>query len=305
MKFSIYLLLFVCIFACAKTPISTQRDIALVELGKALFQEQRLSANGTKSCASCHAPSFAFSDGYRRSSGIEADETLRNAPSLYNVTYYKSLTWANPNIATLEQQILQPLFKKHAPELGLDSSDFSQIAFLQTDTSYQKLLTKIFLNKKQVIDYQLIIKSIAAYEKTLIDFNSPYDAYKKGSTEAISTAAKRGEQLFFSQRLQCQKCHPPPLFTDANQRDAFHQIAPAMERDLGLFSVSGKPEDKGKFRTPSLRNVARTAPYMHDGSIEKLEDAMLHSDIKEDKKLRLSENERKDLLSFLERLSSK
>jgi cytochrome c peroxidase len=305
MRFLIYVCIFSCIFACAKMPISTQRNTALVALGKALFQEQRLSANGTKSCASCHSSSFAFTDGYRRSAGIEADETLRNAPSLYNVSYYKSLTWANPNITTFEQQMLQPLFKKHAPELGLDSSDVSQIAFLQTDTFYQNLIKKAFPKKNQTTGYQCIIKSIAAYEKTLIDFDSPYDAYKKGNLEAISSVAKRGEQLFFSQRLQCQKCHPFPLFTDANQSNAFHQIMPSSERDLGLFSVSGKPEDKGKFRTPSLRNVTRTAPYMHDGSIEKLEDALLHFDLKEEKKVTLSDSERKDLLSFLESLSIK
>ncbi len=284
-----------------------QARMAEVELGKRLFFETRLSANSTKSCASCHALEFAFTDGYRRSTGIEADETQRNAPTLLNSVFYKNLTWANPNIHTFEQQMLQPLFKQHPPELGLDATNFSALTFLQEDIFYKKQFKYAFPKEKQTFDYQHIIRAIAAYEKTLISLNSLYDLYKKGDENAISVSAKRGEQLFFSERLNCGKCHPYPLFTDADQDNAFHNIGYFSEQDMGLFQQTKNQNDKGKFRTPTLRNIALTAPYMHDGGIEKLEDVIQYFEKNtqnaEIQSFTLSENERKDILAFLNSLT--
>jgi cytochrome c peroxidase len=239
--------------------------------------------------------------------GIEADETLRNSPSLLNTSFYKNLTWASPTIRSYEQQMLGPMFKQHPPELGLDSTNLATIAFLQNDIYYKKQFEKVFPKDKQIYDYQHVIKAIASYERTLISFNSPYDAYKKGDKNAISASAKRGEQLFFSAELQCGKCHPYPLFTDADQENAFHNIGYFSEKDLGVFSVTKLEKDKGKFRTPTLRNINLTSPYMHDGSIEQLDNVIKYFEKPlqnaENHSFTISEMQRKDLISFLATLT--
>lgn len=279
-----------------------------VVLGKRLFFDTRLSGNGTKSCASCHAPEFAFSDGYRRSMGIEADETLRNAPSLFNTSFYASLTWANPNVKNYEQQMRMPMFKQHPPELGLDSTNAAHFEWLAKDTFYQKQFAKAFPSQNQLFNYQYVIKAIAAYEKTLIALNSAYDDFRKGNKMAISEAAQRGEQLFFSEKLQCGKCHPYPLFTDADQPNTYHNVGYFNEKDFGIYAITKNEADKGKFRTPTLRNIAITSPYMHDGGIERLEDVIKHFEATQSAEIQafiLTKSERDDLISFLYTLNEK
>lgn len=293
--FVVYIISILFVIACSTNKLmEVPKDTPLSTMGKRFFYDNRLSANHTKSCASCHAPQFAFSDGYRRSMGIEADETLHNAPSLLNTKYYFSLTWSNPHIVTYEQQMLQPLFKKVHPELGLDSANIDFLKIFHNDSIYQVLYQAAFAKRIELLSYNDIIKAIAAYEKTLISFQSPYDWYRHGKKNAISASAKNGERIFF--QAKCQKCHPYPLLTDANRWDGFHQILPLDEKDFGVYEFTKKEHQKGKFRTPTLRNIALTAPYMHDGSVENLSDAMQHS-------IQFTETARKDLLNFLHTLT--
>jgi cytochrome c peroxidase len=311
----IFVLLF--ILACNSLKKSDNPNISIssqqfekeqIALGKRLFFDTRLSGNGTKSCANCHAPEFAFSDGYRRSMGIEADETLRNAPSLFNTNFYATLTWANPNVKNYEQQMRMPMFKQHPPELGLDSTNVSHFAWLEKDTFYQKQFPKAFPKQNQPFNYQYVIKAIAAYEKTLIALNSAYDDFRKGNKTAISEAAQRGEKLFFSERLQCGRCHPYPLFTDADQPNIYHNIGYFNEKDFGIYTITKNEADKGKFRTPTLRNIANTSPYMHDGGIERLEDVIKHFENTQNAEIQpftLTKSERDDLISFLYTLNEK
>jgi len=269
-------LLFVSVIFFSKRRKPTSKQLSpLQELGGVLFYDNNLSANGTKSCGSCHNPKFAFTDGYRKSTGIEADNLLRNAPSLINATLRKSLNWANPHITTLEQQMLKPLFTQHPKELGLDSTDKKFLKkFYSQD--YKNLFVKAFGNlaDSNLITYNNIVTAIAEYERTLISFNSVYDKYKKGKA-TISPSAMRGEELFNSEKFACAKCHIPPLFTD----DLHHNIGLYKEyptSDLGLYQVTKNENDIGKFKTPSLRNALVTPPYMHDGSVEKITDAIKH-----------------------------
>lgn len=282
--------------------------VAKIALGEKLFFDRRLSANGTKSCATCHSPTFAFTDGYRRSLGIYADEVRHNAPTLINTKFYASLTWANPNVKSYEQQAETPLFARHPPEMGLSSDDDTPLRRLSLDAAYRHLFKAAFgnsvsetaalippevkknnKNKKEntrqqadnigyLFTYTHVLAALAAFESTLVSFQSQYDQYVAGDTTALSASAKRGQALFFSTRLQCGECHPPPLFSDADQAGKYHNVGlycmdsigsyPA--HDEGLYEYTHQIGDKGKFRTPTLRNVALTAPYMHDGSISNL-----------------------------------
>lgn len=296
------LLMIACVTQSIHYPTVPSQDAKMVALGKRLFFDTRLSANGTKSCATCHAPQFGFTDGYRRSSGIEADETMHNAPSLLNTVFYKRLTWANPNTHNYEQQMLGPLFKKHPPEMGLDPTNLNQLAFLKQDDYYKKAFVEIFKNE-QSFDFKNVITAIAAYESTLVSFDAKYDEYRRGNKNAISASAKRGEALFFSEAFQCSKCHPYPLFTDADKEDCYHNIGYFEDKNLGIYAYTNQAQDKGKFRTPTLRNIAITAPYMHDGGIERLEQVLNHFETltpnPDIQPIKMTNEQRKDLLNFL------
>jgi cytochrome c peroxidase len=322
--FSFVLVFFAC-YSSSKKEKQTPQNEELIALGKAFFFDTRLSANGTKSCSSCHDPAFAYTDGYRQSMGINADATQRNAPTLLNTRFYKSLTWANPSIKTYQEQMKKPLFAQHPQELGLLENDKNVLEVFRNDTFFQEKYQNAFSKNIQNIDYQDVIKSIAAFENTLIDFSAPYDFYKKGNKNAISEAAIRGEKLFFSKKLNCGKCHSYPLLTNADEDNAFYNI--------GLYNVKnenkypsedeGTSENQGKFRTPTLRNCSKTAPYMHDGSVRTLKEVIQifenggqnitfgknkgdgsKNKYKSDfiKPFYLSDDERNDLINFLNTL---
>lgn len=266
--------------------VINQRLQAKIALGEKLFFERMLSANGTKSCASCHDPNYAFTDGYRRSLGIYADKVRHNSPTLINTRFYATLTWANPDIKTYQEQVKLPMFGQHPPEMGLSPDNEAPLQYLAAQADYQKLFEQAFgiphRGKKNVsqtlFTYEHVFDALAAFENTLVSFQTPYDRYVAGDTAVLSPAAKRGQTLFFSSRLQCATCHPPPLFTDADTPNRYHNIGlycldslgSYPQADEGLYEYTRQTADKGRFRTPTLRNVALTAPYMHDGSIESL-----------------------------------
>lgn len=262
-----------------------------VTLGQHLFHDPRLSADGSLSCASCHQQSRAFTEARAVSIGITGEVSSRNAMSLANVAYLPTLTWANPLMNSLEIQALVPLFGEHPVEMGMSGKETLLLERLQGDPVYRRLFIQAFPHEaregsKELFSIRTITQALASFQRSLLSFNSPYDRYKYGKQpEAISASAKRGEALFFGEKLECYHCHGGLNFTDNLQ----HSRMPVAERGFhntglynengrgsyphghqGLAEFTGQATDMGRFRTPSLRNVALSAPYMHDGSIPDL-----------------------------------
>lgn len=273
------------------TPLNNPVTPAKIELGRHLFYDTRLSLDQSMSCASCHAQEKAFSDGQSLSKGITGETTFRNSMSLANVAYMPALTWANPNLTSLEVQALLPLFGEHPIEMGMAGKEALLITRISQDPTYQKLFREAFpreanKTKNELYNIATLTKALASFQRSLISFNSPYDAYKYGGQpDAISAPAKRGESLFFGEKLECYHCHGGFNFNDnvGHVRMAFPELGfhntglhnlngkgSYPENNLGIFEFTADPDDMGKFRTPSLRNVEVTAPYMHDGSIPDL-----------------------------------
>jgi cytochrome c peroxidase len=265
---------------------------AKVELGRRLFYDVRLSGDGTKSCGSCHHQDKAFTDGLATSPGITGAHTPRNAMSLANVAYAPVLTWANPQLRTLERQALVPLLGQDPVELGFAGRDREILARLEAEPIYAPLFLKAFPEARGEISLATIVRAISAFQRTLLSANAPYDRYRYGGeVNAISDTAIRGEALFFSERFECHHCHNGFNLNDTvlHERNptgeiAFHNTglynidgkgAYPMP-NIGLMEITGRPEDMGRFKAPSLRNVAVTGPYMHDGSIETLEGVLDH-----------------------------
>ena len=257
-----------------------------VQLGRLLFYDKRLSIDQSMSCGSCHQQCLAFTDGESTHVGVNGLRGMRNAMTLTNVAYFPTYTWANPNITSLERQMLVPLFGDHPLEMGMVGHEDELIARLSQDPDYPRLFAAAFHDNGGDINLPNVAKAIAAFERTLLSFNSPYDRYKQGDVNAISPPAKRGEALFFGERLECYHCHGGVNFTDNHvQQDqafpeqGFHNTGLYNEDgkgaykpwDHGLRDITLRSEDEGAFRTPTLRNVAVTAPYMHDGSLPTLE----------------------------------
>lgn len=263
---------------------------AKVELGRHLFYDTRLSVNGKQSCASCHEQAKAFTDGKARAVGTTGETHPRSSMSIVNIAYTPVLTWANPNMKQLERQALVPMFGEHPVELGLSGKENEIIAKLNDEPRYQKLFPAVFGNP-DTFTIENITKAIAAFERVLISGDSPYDRYLNGQRNAITASAKRGEALFYGERLECFHCHGGFNFSQTTDHvgKAFAEIEfhntglynldgkGAFPKDnQGTFDITQRPEDMGKFRAPTLRNIAVTAPYMHDGSIATLEAVIDH-----------------------------
>lgn len=273
-------------------PASNPTTPAKVELGRYLFYDTRLSRDGSKSCASCHEQVRAFTDSLARSPGVTGDLTHRNAMSLANVAYFPVLTWSNPLLKHLEQQALVPLLGQEPVELGLAGMDEDVIRRLSQEPIYQRLFPKAFPEVRGQMSMATIVRALSAFERTIISVRSPYDRYRyEGDVGAVSDAVIRGEALFFSERAECHHCHNGLNFADTvlHERNrageiAFHNTGlynldgkgayPA--DNSGIMEITGRPDDMGRFRAPSLRNVAVTGPYMHDGSIETLDGVLDH-----------------------------
>lgn len=273
-------------------PVANRLNAAKVELGRRLFYDVRLSANQTKSCASCHKQELAFTDGLPVSVGITGDHTPRNSMSLANVAYAPVMTWANPLLHSLEQQALVPLLGQEPIELGMAGLDAEMHRRLEAEPIYRDLFPKAFPETKGEMSLATVVRALAAFERTLISVNSPYDRYRyQGDVDAVPEAAIRGEALFFSEKFECHHCHNNFNLND----NMMHARAPHPEiafHNTGLYNIDGKggypagntgiaeltgrPEDMGRFKAPSLRNVEVTAPYMHDGSIATLSDVLDH-----------------------------
>ena len=267
-------------------PADNPTTLAKVELGRHLFYDARLSQRENLSCASCHLQERAFSDGRALSTGTTGQHTARNAQSLVNAAYASTFTWANFVLTSLEQQALVPLFGEDPVELGLSGRDREVIARLRAEPRYEALFAAAFPDDADPIRLDRIVKALAAFERALVSLRAPYDHYLAGDTEALSPEAVRGLALFESARLGCTHCHGGALFSAAMAlpddgppalRFENNGLAPTFTHGSGgLYELTGKEEDRGRFRPPSLRNVAVTAPYMHDGSLATLDDVIAH-----------------------------
>lgn len=272
-------------------PDDNPMNDAKIELGRFLFYDVRLSLNETQSCGSCHMQEFAFSDELPQGIGSTGEVHPRGAMALTNVAYNSRHTWANPLIDTLEAQALGPLFGEEPIELGMAGSEELLVDRIAQDANYPAMFVDAFPEAEGAITIGTITKAISAFERVLISGNSPYDQYIAGDDAAMTESEVRGMRLFFSERLECFHCHGGFNFTDSTDHTGlpfaevqFHNTGlynldeagayPAI--DQGILAVTGDPGDMGAFRAPSLRNIAVTAPYFHDGTALTLEEAFAH-----------------------------
>jgi cytochrome c peroxidase len=248
------------------------------ELGRFLFYDRRISVNGTESCATCHRQELAFTDGKAAAIGATGQTHSRSAMSLVNVAYSATLTWSNPNLTSLEEQALTPMFSKTPVELGT-SPEFTEV--LRADARYRTMFADAFPAEPDAFTIANVAKALASFERTIASARSPYDRYHGGETDAISDSAKRGEVLFFDPIVGCSKCHGGIAFGGAaefHDTGLYNLPGPLSypEPNSGLYSHTHRLSDVGKFKAPTLRNIALTAPYMHDGSIATLEGVLDH-----------------------------
>jgi cytochrome c peroxidase len=304
-------------FKAPPVPADNAMSTAKVALGCRLFFDTRLSSSGSHSCASCHRPELAFTDGRSRSVGATGQLTSRSSMSLANVAYNTAYTWASDQAMTLEQQMAMPLFNTHPIEMGLQGREATVLQSLRSSAVDADAFRAAFPGESEPVSMAHSIQAIAAFERTLISGRSAFDRYIfDDDRTAMSQSARRGMALFSSPRTGCSECHSglnfsaPGLFANTGVYTAGGEV-----EDRGLIDVSGRAADLGKFRVPTLRNVALTAPYMHDGSVATLAGvidryvavgANKSADSRLDSKLRpllLDNAARADLVSFLESLT--
>jgi len=263
-----------------------------IELGRQLFHDPRLSGDGSVSCATCHQPELAFTDGKPQSVGMQGSLHPRSAMSLTNVAYNATLGWDDPSLTRLEDQIRIPLLNTQPHEMGVAGREDEVIARFKKDRRMQRQFRKAFPDDEHPMSMRNAIYAIAAFERTFISGNSPYDRWAYGGeVDALDSEERAGARLFFSKRLSCFRCHagfnfsgpliyecsgtPEPLFHNTALYDVDGNGA-YPEPNTGVHRITGRREDMGKFRAPTLRNIALTAPYMHDGSIPTLEAVLDH-----------------------------
>ena len=274
-----------------------------VELGRLLFFDPIMSRDSTVSCASCHKPELAFTDGLPLSKGIRGEFVTRNAPTLANMVYQDSGLLLDGGVPTLEMQIIVPV-QEHS-EFDFDLKLIA--ARLKRDSNYVRLSYAAYNQKPSPY---VITRSIASFERTLISGNSRFDQYLNGDKKALTNIEKKGMDLFFNQ-LHCAECHGGFNFTNLSLQNNGIYAYP-YPLDSGRMRVSKDEADRDMFKVPTLRNIELTAPYMHDGSIATLNEVINHYDkggnIHKNKSnlikpLGLSEKEKFQLIAFLKSLT--
>jgi cytochrome c peroxidase len=269
-------------------PKNNLGNLSEVQLGRYLFYDKRMSVNGTTSCASCHKQDLAFTDGRAQAIGATRQLHPRSAMSVVNVAYNAAFNWSDPTVHSLEEQALKPMRSTNPVELGLSFIEGDFVKLIQSDPVYQPLFRRAF--PSQAVPYTIsnVARALAAFERTIVSANSPYDRFHyDGDESAISESAKRGEILFFLDGgPSCFRCHNGFNFSDAVEveGDRYHNtglynvsgLFSYPPSNLGLYQYTKRQADVGKFKTPTLRNIAVTGPYMHDGSIATLEDVLDH-----------------------------
>ena len=287
-----------------KWPEDNQPTAAKISLGKQLYFDGRLSKDGKVSCASCHHPEKGFSNDDRFATGVGGARGGRSAPSVINAAYYRAQFW-DGRAKTLEEQALGPIQNPIEMAETLESV----IKKLNGIDGYRSQFQDVFGTDATADG---IAKAIAAYERTVLSGNAPYDKFKAGDESALSEAAARGRKLFFG-KANCSACHGGSNFSD----NSYHNIGIGMDAkkpDVGREAISGLEGDRGAFKTPTLREIEHTGPYMHDGSLKTLEEVVEHyakggiaNEWLDEElfPLRLNADDKKDLVIFLkEGLSS-
>ncbi len=273
---------------------------AKVELGQYLFYDKALSNNQSQSCSSCHLQENAFAEPLKVSIGSTGESHHRNAPGLINIAYNKTLTWSHDGLTELERQLLLPIFGETPIELGATGNE-TKILNRLGRTPYPELFKQAYGDAKP--SFNRIIQALSSFTRSLISLNTRFDRYAyQGDDSAITEDELAGMNLFFSEKFECHHCHGGFNFTQSTShekqpldRRPFHNTGlynterPNFilskldkgkismgypEKDIGLANVTGNFLDDGRFRAPTLRNIALTAPYMHDGSVATLEDAI-------------------------------
>jgi cytochrome c peroxidase len=254
-------------FPAMRVPEDNALTRERVELGKQLFFDPGLSRTGDVACASCHEQEHAFADPRRVSVGVEGRVGTRNAPPLFNLAWNTSFFW-DGGAPTLEHQVIGPLVNP----LEMDMTMEEVVRRVAADPSYVRQFEAAYDGRPSP---EGITKAIASFMRTLVSGDSRYDRFEEGDTSALTSAEQRGMELFFSERAECFHCHVGFNLTN----NGFHNNGTRPDDpDLGREGITEKALDRGKFKVPSLRNIAVTAPYMHDGSFATLEEVVEHYD---------------------------
>jgi len=289
-------------FPAVPYPVDNEPTPERVEFGRQLFFDVRLSSDFTVSCASCHKPELAFADNVATSIGVAGRSGSRNAPSLMN-TAYQPYYLREGGVPTLEMQVLVPI-QEHAE---MDMNILDVVERLKHETRYADLAQRTYGRE---LDPWVLTRAISSYERSLLSKGSAYDKYVVNKdASALTPAAKRGMELFMSERTQCSSCHAGPNFTSY----AFENNGLYTDYvDEGRKRLTGNESDRALFKVPSLRNAALTAPYMHDGSLKTLADVVMHYSSGGSphanksaliKPLMLTMDEQRDIVAFLESLT--
>jgi cytochrome c peroxidase len=265
-------------------PADNPMSVAKVELGRRLFYDTRLSGDGRLSCAFCHRQSFGFADGQTTPFGGAGERLARNSQPLANLAWLGSLTWWNDTVTTLETQMEAPLFATHPVEMGVnDLNRAFVLARFENDADDRARFAAAFPADPAAVSWPNAIRAIAAFQRTLVSADSRHDRALRGEA-VLSAEESRGRDLFFSDRAGCSGCHGGATFAEPTRlrgvpvATTFHNIGlydvdgagAYPEATRGLIDRTGIATDMGRFRTPSLRNVEVTMPYMHDGSVATL-----------------------------------
>ncbi|MEC8011340.1 MAG: MbnH family di-heme enzyme [Pseudomonadota bacterium] len=281
-------------FAIPAIPEENMPTAAKIELGRHLFYDTRLSFNNTMSCESCHEQDKAFSDGVARPVGATGEQLVRNSQGLVNAMYHASFTWANNGFTHIEDQLDVPIRADNPVELGVTEVYADEVlARFDADPAYVQMFANAFPESETGASVNKIIFALASFVRTIVSGDSPFDRFLLGDDNALTDQQKQGFVLFNGEKFECFHCHTGTQLTTsyrdyntdpANAQNQFFNTGlynlssegdyPA--EDQGLFDLTNNPADKGFFRPQSLRNVAVTAPYMHDGSIATLREVLAH-----------------------------
>ena len=288
-------------FRIPLVPVDNPMTAAKVDLGKRLFTDTRLSANGTYSCASCHMPSLAFTDGRPRAVGVYGDLHARNTPTLINVAYNASYGWTDAGLASLEAQHRVPLTSTDPVEMGFGPPSLDRI---NADATITRSALDAF--GVTALDETSVVQSLAAYLRTLIRADSPFDRYLfEDDVAAVTDDARAGFVRFNSAEFGCSLCHVDVTFSGPVRHERASDAT-------AVFHVTGVSGSSEAFRAPTLRNLTLTAPYMHDGSMASLDDVLdfyaagggdVPGKREELTGFTLDARARRDLLAFLTSLS--
>jgi cytochrome c peroxidase len=298
-------------FPAPRVPTGNPMSEAKVALGRRLFHDRRLSLNETQACADCHRQERAFTDGAAHATGSTGAAHRRNVPTLANVAYAPALTWADPRHDSLEEQARVPLFGTDPVEMGFGGREEELVERLRDIPLYRDGFAAAFPSDPSPVTIDNLTRAIASFERTLVSGDSPYDRLVYGDVQdALTPQARRGMRLFFSDRTRCGTCHGGLAF--AGVLDYAELPLPPRPRflddgltpnglDPGLEESTGRRRDRGRFKVPTLRNIALTSPYMHDGRFTTLDVVLDHyAQAGPDREpIALSGAERADLLAFL------